>query len=410
MLQVPNEPRMLPTGDVNVMQLDARLREVDRKARSSVYEAKKESLVRELEDFLKMIPGGGDIRSVDPQNVRRFLVYKDRKGKTQTHSSDCKFLGEKGCHNCACPKRLAAGTVASLVGQLKAIFKKMGRGDEWDEVKNRGNPAHAGAVADYLKVFSKESSEAHVLPKQAKPLFLDKVEKVCDFLTREASCELLPVRERFLAYRDRAFFSVQFHAGDRAGDLSKTRAQEVKELLHGDGLMVQLTQGKTTSSVAPRVVVLRKCPSSAACPVRNLKEYVQGARDMGVDLTCGFLFRKTDEASRVLEVPISYDVAYSRLKKYLCNLGLYSGETPHSLRGGCAVTLRLSGAAEGISDIQDHVGWRSKSMPLRYSRVGKGQNMEISGRLQKAVEGGKAREVEALFAMEAYERLPVAFK
>ena len=79
-------------GSVDITQLDYRLREVDRKARSGAYARKKEALVLELEAFLECIPGGGDVRSVDDKNLRRFLAHKDQKGKTQVHLSDCEHL------------------------------------------------------------------------------------------------------------------------------------------------------------------------------------------------------------------------------------------------------------------------------------------------------------------------------
>ena len=58
------------------------------------------------------------------------------------------------------------------MGQFKAIFKRAGKGYSWDEGQCKGNPAYSGSVADYLKVLRAEHSEAHVVPKQAKPIFL----------------------------------------------------------------------------------------------------------------------------------------------------------------------------------------------------------------------------------------------
>ncbi len=53
---------------------------------------------------------------------------------------------------------------------------------------------------------------------------------------------------------------------------------------------------------------------------------------------------------RVLTEPVTYDSVYIRLKKYLCFLGLHEGETPHSLRGGCAITIMLTGAADNTEN------------------------------------------------------------
>lgn len=347
-----------------------------------------------------------------PENIRRFLVYKDKKGKTQVHATECEHLGSHGLKKCGCPRRLAWGTVESTVGQVRALLQKLGRGDSWDEARGQGNPAYAQSVSDYLKVTKQEMSAAHVTPKQAKPLFLGKLEKVCDFLGREFACDALGTQEKFICLRDRAFLSLQFCAGDRAGDLCKMVAQEVKRLPEQGGLLVKHTQGKTTSVTDPKAFVVRRCANSTVCPVTNLEVYVQEAGRMGVDLTVGFLFRKASGKGRVLDLPITYDVAYDRLKHYLVTLGIYEGETPHSVRGGCAVTMRLTGAAQGIEDLQRHVGWRSGAMPVRYSRAGQAHNMDTSKRLQGAIDGHSvvtAHEAEGLYAGETYEHLPLAF-
>ena len=177
--------------------------------------------------------------------------------------------------------------------------------------------------------------------------------------------------------------------------------------------MIKHTQGKTASASAPKVVVVNRCESSVVCPVTSMETYVEGSRKMGVDLRAGFLFRRVDGRGRVLEVPISYDVAYEKLKSYLCALGIYEGETPHSLRGGCAVTMRLTGAAKGVEDLKQHVGWRSSRMPLQYSRAQKAQDMGISQRLSRAISGHgevTARQVETMHMGESYDLLPGAFQ
>ena len=98
------------TGRADLANLDYRLREIERKAKSGAYARKKEGLAGELEEFLRDIPGGGDLATVNEQNIRRFLVHKDRKGRTQTHGKDCKHLGAHGLKDCECPRRLAASS------------------------------------------------------------------------------------------------------------------------------------------------------------------------------------------------------------------------------------------------------------------------------------------------------------
>lgn len=54
------------------------------------------------------------------------------------------------------------------------------------------------------------------------------------------------------------------------------------------------------------------------------------------------------EDFRVLEQPVSYSVVYERLRMYLRVLDIDDGETPHSLRAGCAVALALSGSEQNV--------------------------------------------------------------
>lgn len=52
-------------------------------------------------------------------------------------------------------------------------------------------------------------------------------------------------------------------------------------------------------------------------------------------------------------------------------LCLDEGETPHSLRRACAVTLSLSGSASAEKDIMGHVGWFSNKSLDRYNEIQK---------------------------------------
>ena len=57
-------------------------------------------------------------------------------------------------------------------------------------------------------------------------------------------------------------------------------------------------------------------------------------REFGIDLSCGYLFRTLDSSRKiVLDKPVSSNVMYDRLKKYLKEVGIDAGETPHGMRG-----------------------------------------------------------------------------
>ncbi|CAC5388722.1 unnamed protein product [Mytilus coruscus] len=99
-------------------------------------------------------------------DVKRFFVHKDTKGKTQNHNISCMFLGKTGIHPCPCPLGLASGTVQSILGKLKAIFERHGRGVTWDETHAFGNPISSMVLDRYLKAVCLEQAKSHVVQKQ----------------------------------------------------------------------------------------------------------------------------------------------------------------------------------------------------------------------------------------------------
>jgi hypothetical protein len=52
--------------------------------------------------------------------------------------------------NCDSPLRRSAGSVDSLIGQVRAIFRDYGRGSEWNDTLGLGNPAAVPIVKRYL--------------------------------------------------------------------------------------------------------------------------------------------------------------------------------------------------------------------------------------------------------------------
>ncbi|CAG2232401.1 unnamed protein product [Mytilus edulis] len=66
---------------------------------------------------------------------------------------------------------------------------------------------------------------------------------------------------------------------------------------------------------------------------------------------------------------VSYSVVYERLRYYLSTLGIYEGETPHSFRSGCTVTMALSDSASNVDEVMNHVGWFGKASAEYYGRV-----------------------------------------
>ena len=100
--------------------------------------------------------------TVTPRDLCRFLIFRDRHGKTQVHRNSCEFLGQRGKHSCGCSLGLSYKTVD--IGKLRSIFHSIGRDGEWDKRLGLGNPASDKLV--------KEQLQARITPKQATHAFL----------------------------------------------------------------------------------------------------------------------------------------------------------------------------------------------------------------------------------------------
>ena len=86
---------------------------------STNYSKQKEVLKIELLKFLSQLKPSKDLSSAVTSDVRMFLVYKEKNGKTIVHNTGCKFIGKlKDKSNCDSPLRRSAGSVDSLIGQF----------------------------------------------------------------------------------------------------------------------------------------------------------------------------------------------------------------------------------------------------------------------------------------------------
>ena len=106
----------------------ARRDDLLRLTKGTAYETQKSRLVI---DFVAFLESNSSLPSLDrtassallasPEDVVKFLFFRDARGKTQVHRLECGNLGLAGRFSCGCPLRLAAGTVDSIVGKLRAF-------------------------------------------------------------------------------------------------------------------------------------------------------------------------------------------------------------------------------------------------------------------------------------------------
>ncbi|KXJ06330.1 Protein LIGHT-DEPENDENT SHORT HYPOCOTYLS 5 [Exaiptasia diaphana] len=337
------------------------------------YSKQKDSLRRELCSFLAGLPGQVSLVTVTPRDLCRFLVYKDKDGKTQVHRNSCGYLGQRGRFECGCPMRLSYKTVDSYIGKLRSIFHSLGRDGEWDRRLGLGNPASDKLVKDFLRLVTAEQLQARVTPKQATPFFVDKLVKLAGYIQRELERVKDPV-QRFILARDQAYFKTMFFSGDRGGDLGQVKVPEILRFPNDDGFLFNHVWGKTLRDGDQNVFGIRRNPQTVICPISGIEQYLEVARQLKVDLTRGFLFRPTTPQGTIQDLPLSSSTAEARLKVYLKDMGEDGGETLHGFRAGCAITLALKGA--DIAEIMDHVGWSRRHTAHYYLQLAKVLNPE----------------------------------
>ena len=75
--------------DVNLETLDNRRKQLALFDQATRYAKQKDSLRRELERFFASLPSSPTVMTATPRDICRFLVYKDKSGKTQVHKNGC---------------------------------------------------------------------------------------------------------------------------------------------------------------------------------------------------------------------------------------------------------------------------------------------------------------------------------
>ncbi|CAH3182017.1 unnamed protein product, partial [Porites lobata] len=252
------------------------------------YERQKDSSEVQLSSFLRSLVPAKKFSAAMAEDIVKFLTSMDAAGKQKLH-------------------RLAAGTVDSYIGKLRAIFNRLGR-------TGFSDPLAHSCVKEYL-MFS-------------VPLFYKKFTRLIAYLRGlNAEGSVLSPLNRYLLVRDITFFVTDFYTGDRASDLGRLKADELFCLKDREGFLLNITFNKT--------------------------------RCAGVPLLGEKLFRSSEHKKLVSHRPFGRSA-------YLKAAGISNGETPHSFRVGISYTLKGLGCT--LERIAQYVSWRNTQIALYYTR------------------------------------------
>lgn len=355
-----------PPVSINLAAIDERIDAPQSNHLSTAYSKQKQSLKSEFEGFLFALPGHKSLFDATPLDVCRFLVFKDSKGKTRVHRPGWPHLGLPNSSPCQCPLRLAYSTVDSYIGKLRSIFSDFGRQGDWNRTL-LGNPAASLKVKQYLKEATAEQLRARITPKHATPLFLDKLLLLSCHLEKRLLLPSLTPSEIFITARDRAFFKTLFFSGDRGSDLGQVKTSEIARFPDDNGFLFNHIWGKSLRDGSANIFGMRRHPNSTLYPIRAIETYVAISRELGIILSDGYLFRATNHLGHAVDKPLLSSTAESRFKWYIRDAQIDGGESLHSFRSGCAITLALWGSP--LADVMSHVGWTNPKMALYYIKL-----------------------------------------
>ena len=146
--------------------------------RGSHYETQKSRLAEDFCSFLLAHSGlpppfatAPSPETASPEDVGKFLFFRDSRGRTQIHAPTCPFKGQHGLKDCGCRVGLAAGTINSMIGKLRAFFNSRGQTQPYSSSSRYANPCNSTFIKDWLKSAYKEQRLAQITPHQAPIIF-----------------------------------------------------------------------------------------------------------------------------------------------------------------------------------------------------------------------------------------------
>ena len=149
-----------PITRIDHVGITRRFQEFADASRNKSSQRQKSALERQLSGFLASLSPPKCVSSFTSDDIIKFLISRDKSGRTVVHTQSCPRVG------CNCPSRLAAGSVDSLLGKLRAIFNNIGR-------LHDSNPVAHPRVKEYLKfIRGNRPLGLFYLPRQSRCFLL----------------------------------------------------------------------------------------------------------------------------------------------------------------------------------------------------------------------------------------------
>ncbi|MDE2598420.1 MAG: site-specific integrase [Rhodocyclaceae bacterium] len=193
------------------------------------------------------------------------------------------------------------------------------------------------------------------LEKKAKPVELDQLQQVCDWLDQDV---LADPAARLPNLRDKAMLLMGFWRGFRADELTRLTIEHI-EVEPGIGLKIFLPWSKGDRDNLGREY---RCPAlSRLCPVTAYEAWLNAAQ-----ITQGPVFRKIDRWGNLGATAIQAGSIIPWLRRLFGLAGVAGADqySSHSLRRGFASWAHASGW--DLKELMEYVGWKDVGSAMRY--------------------------------------------
>lgn len=230
----------------------------------------------------------------------------------------------------------------------------------WHADNGFGDPTRSVLVSKVLRGIRAR----HAVPqKRARPLQLDVLESVSDWLLRAQASAFKHGRrgELLRRSRDRSLLLLGFWRAFRSDELARMRIEEVVAE-RGQSLTCRPLRTKTTDEGDERAF---HCPAlSRLCPVEAYLDWLDVS-----GLTSGPVYPGIDRWGNVSAAPMASKAVLPLLRRILAEAGTEGAASysSHSLRRGFAGWASSNGW--DLKELMEHVGWRDVGSALRYVDV-----------------------------------------
>ncbi|MDR0769575.1 MAG: site-specific integrase [Burkholderiales bacterium] len=212
--------------------------------------------------------------------------------------------------------------------------------------------------------------------KRARPLQLDRLQQVSDWLDR--AVELAKNRDDHISClrhtRDRALLLLGFWRGFRADEIVHLRIEHI-EVMPGEGMTCYIARSKGDRQAEGRSF---QCPAlSRLCPVSAYEAWLTES-----ELKAGPVFRGIRRWGKIADDGLAISSVIPLLRHIFASAGVAeSGEySSHSLRRGFAGWANANGW--DLKELMEYVGWKDIKSTMRYLDV---NNASLRERFEKGL-------------------------